>query len=148
MAEKVKIFDGALTTSYQASAALLMEGGAQSSTMALDFYFTVTGADTEVLWYLEFADAPNDADSEWVREVAEEDTGGGVTRMPIVVRRFNANNSTPTGLAAGSYGLTTQFVRRHKYFRIQIAIAGGGGAVPACKVYSQFGLSAILPRTS
>ena len=139
-----KIFDAALTTSFVASKPLLMVGGAAN--VSLDFLFEIITAATGVLWFLEYTDAdPNVAATQWFREVAEEDNGGGAVDMPVVERRFRANGGAD--LAVDDHALSVQFVRKHLYYRVQLAIAAGGGAVTRMRVFAQFGGAANSPST-
>ena len=117
-----------------------------AANISLDFLFEIITAATGVLWFLEYTDAdPNVAATQWFREVAEEDTGGGAVDMPVVERRFRANGGADLGVA--THGLSVQFVRKHEYYRVQVAIAAAGGAVTRMRVFAQFGAAANSPST-
>lgn len=148
-----KIFDAALTdatlpgpTGFLATTPLLMVGS--DAHVSLDFLFTIAGGATGVVWYLEFTeDDPNAAATVWAREIAEEDGGGGVVDMPVVVRRFRAHGAVIADLPNGEHNLSAQFLRKHKYFRVQVGIITGGGGVARMQIFAQFGLAANTPVT-
>lgn len=105
----------------------------------LDFDLTVTVL-ANVEWYLEWtSDSPNDASARLRREVAEEDIGGGVVRMPKVVRNFQENGGA--ALAAGTHRLNCQFVKEGQFFRIQIRAQAG--TVTRAIVSTPFGTAPI-----
>ena len=120
-----------------------------SDHVSLDFLFTILTAATGIVWYQEFTDGdPNATATTWYREVAEEDTGGGVVNIPVVVRRFRTNGAVITDLPAGTHALSAQFVRKHKYFRAQMAFVAGGGTVSSMQVFAEFGAVANSPVIS
>lgn len=109
--------------------------------VVLDFLATVTVL-AAIDWFLEFTgDNPLSAAAVWNQELAEEDAGGGVVAMPKVVRTFKENGGA--NLAIGTHSLSCQFVRTHKYCRIQArvnAVPAGGAA--SLQVSTQFGIPA------
>lgn len=133
----ITIFDAPLTTSFQASSPVLM----QDKHVALDFLIVVTVL-AAVEWFLEFTgEDPNAAASQWYREIAEEDNGGGQTDMPIAVRTFRAAGGT--NLPAGTHPLDAQFQKVHKFFRVQIRAASG--TVTRTRIQAQFGSVPVSP---
>jgi hypothetical protein len=119
----VQILNAVLSPVFVPSAALLLEG----DHLTLDFLFDANGT---VQWYLEFTGGdPNDAATQWYREVSEESAGGGAVAMAPVVRTFT--------VTAVSRALSTQFVRKHKLARVQISASIG---TPRAMVFAPFGL--------
>jgi hypothetical protein len=114
------------------------------SKISLDFVIPVAaGADGVVDWYFEFTDDSTGSAPLWYREVAEENAGGGVVSMPLVVRTFEkaGGGALP---AAATYYFSTQFERFHKIFRIQIRGSTGTFTEPA-QVGSNYGLPVNAP---
>ena len=133
----VKILDQALSTSFEASTPLLVS----SERVTVDFLLAIT-AQAGVEWYLEFTDGdPNNANTQWYRELAEEDNGGGLTDIPLVVRAFKAAGGANPGV--GTFAASAQFIRTHKFFRIQIRAASG--TVTRARIFGQFGIKAVTP---
>lgn len=129
----VELFNGALGAAFAPTRYLLLSG----ERLALDFDITVAGAPATVEWFMEFTSQnPSDPATSWHREVAEEDIGGGVTHMPVVVRDFAA-------LAAGTTRLSAQFIRAHDFVRLQMRAAVG--AVPNLAVTAPFGSQPAAP---
>jgi hypothetical protein len=136
---KTKVFDKALTTSYAATTPLMMAAGR----VTMDFLLTVA-TEAAVQWYLEFTDDnPNNASTQWFRELAEEDAGGGVVAIPLVVRTFKESSATLTNLQAGTFAGSAQFARTHKFFRLQIRASSG--SVTRAQIWGQFGVAAVTP---
>lgn len=118
-----------LTTSFVASKVFAISG----ERITVDWLAVVTTAPTEIQWYFEFgSDLTN-----FFREVDEEDLGDGNVDMSKVVRSFKENGGAL--LAAGTHRLSTQFVRRHQFCRMQARIVAGGGAA-TITVDERFGL--------
>ena len=131
----LQIFEAQLTAVNQASQPFLIP----ADKVVLDFDFDVTVLAT-VEWFLEFTgDDPNNAaqgTTVWAREVAEEDIGAGVVHMPIVIRDFSA--LAVGNLAAGTaQARDAQFVRTHKFCRVQIRASAG--TVTRARIRAQFG---------
>jgi hypothetical protein len=106
------LYNSTLTNAFQPSQLVMLTAGR----LTLDFAITVpSGPAATIRWYLEFASSPN---GPWYREVAEEDSAGGVVLMPAVIRTFAANAGT--NLPAGSYNFSTQFSRQEALARVQI----------------------------
>jgi hypothetical protein len=129
---------GALAAAFAPSAPFVLVG----DRITIDFTIGVTVPGL-VEWFMEFTEENPVTTAEWFREVAEEDQGGGITEMPIVIRRLAASSpgAPPfVNLAAGTHRITTQFVRHHQIARIQARAAGtatmlavvrfGGAAIP------------------
>jgi hypothetical protein len=107
----VTIFNKRLTSSFQPSLALMLS----ASEVTLDFHLVVAAVAGTVQWYLEFSADPA---GRWSREVAEEDVGLGVVKMPEVIRTFMDNNGAT--LAIGTHDLDVEFRRRQQFVRIQL----------------------------
>jgi hypothetical protein len=141
------IFNAALTSEFKATKPFLMNAGR----VTLDFTIDVTEGGSEevptsqIEWYLEFTSAdPNAVDTEWFREVAEQNLPGpGTTNMPMVVRIFNKADGTL--LTVGTYSLSTQLTRSHDYCRAQIRAATGEATAI---IRSVFGGDALSPTLS
>jgi hypothetical protein len=127
----MRIFNAVPTSSFVPSLPSVLVAGK----ITLDFKIPVeTGDSALVEWFLEYAEDPN----EWFQEVAEDAQTGGAVAMPIAVRTFNANGGG--GLAGGAvYRVSTQFLRHHKLFRIQLK-ASAGTFVQPIEVWSRFDL--------
>lgn len=133
---------GPLTGAFVPSAPFVMA----ADRVTIDFTIVVTTPGL-IAWFIEFTDEDPTTTVEWFREVAEEDQGGGVTEMPVVIRYLRDNSPAfPTfvNLPAGTHRLSAQFVRHHKIARIQARITGGGAAA-TMRAVSQFGTPAIAP---
>ena len=108
----------------------------QAERMTFDFEFTVAAGGSTVEWYMEFtSENPNAPTTRWKREVAEEDIGGGVVHMPNVVRDFV--------LLAGAAARSCQFVRAHRFCRLQIRVSAG--AATSVRIDAPFGLGVAAP---
>lgn len=117
------IFNQDLTGSFVATRSLLIT--ADEVTL---FWTLVTAGENPVFveFYLEFCVGDPTNDTNWFREVDEEDTGDGVVNMAKVIRTFHENGGA--GLAAGTHRLSTQFLRNAPMVRLQVRINGGGSA--------------------
>jgi hypothetical protein len=116
----ITIFNRTLTGSFVASQSIVVVNNAVS----LNFTLTVTNGPATIEWYLELgSDEATPTNSEWFRELAEEDPGNGAVALPIVVRTFAANGGG--GLADGTYRLDAELVRRAKMARVQIRATAG-----------------------
>ena len=115
------VFSGALGAGFAAGTPFFLY---QDNTyVVLDFEAVVTVA-ASIEWFLEFTSGnPNDVGAEWYQETAQEDAGGGVVGMPKVLRTLQANGGGT--LAAGTHRVSTQFVRKHLYARIQVRQSAG-----------------------
>jgi hypothetical protein len=126
-----KIFDAALTTTFQPSQPIQFV----AEKITIDFEAVITQATTRVLWYFEYTDGdPTSAGTNtlWFRETAEENQGGGNVAMPVATRwlAVQGSNNQPAPLPVGTHRMSMQFLRSHRYYRIQTAVeAGGGNAV-------------------
>lgn len=117
----VIILNATLTGSFQPSTFVMLA----ANKLTLDFDIVVpAGPAATIQWYLEFASAPA---GPWRREIAEEDSAGGVVLMPEVVRTFAVNAGTQ--LPTGSYALSAQFVRQEALARIQMRVTAGAASV-------------------
>lgn len=122
---------------FNPSAPVLLQG----DHLVIDFTLVIGTAATQVRWYIEYAeDDPNSANTLWFRELAEEDNGGGQVDMPIVIRSFRDNGGA--NLPAATYQVSVQFVRKHKFARLQAEIVAGGGTCTMTAV-ERVGLPAL-----
>jgi hypothetical protein len=132
----VRLFNKALTSSFQASSALLVA----TDTVVLDFFIDV-GSDVVIQWYLEFSEDPSDTTG-WAREVTQEVTGQGAVGHFLALRTFYPNGSTGPLTAVGSpYALETEFVRRAKFARAQIKAVSGAADV---EIIAPFGSPVVM----
>ncbi len=129
-ANLIQLFNGPLSSSYRATQWLAIS----SREITLDFELACSGGPSTVEYYLEFS---NDPSGPAYREIAQEDAGGGVVLMPVVVRTFADNNGT--NLADGTHFFDTEYVRRHRLVRVQIRATAG---TVRAKVTAPFGLLA------
>ena len=130
-----QLFNAPLTSSFQPTQAILLA----AENLTLDFFFTVT-VNANVAWYLEFTEGdPTAASTLWARETAEEDPGGGVVAMPLVIRTLQQNGGGV--LAPGTYGISAQLVRKHMYARAQIRASVG--TITTMQVVAPFGVPTI-----
>ena len=111
-----RLFKGPLSATFQATKWLAIS----AREITIDFDLTCSSGPSTVQYYLEFA---NDPAGPVYREVAQEDAGGGVVLMPVVVRTFADNGGT--NLPDGRYFLDTEYVRRHRLVRVQIKASAG-----------------------
>lgn len=128
----VLLFDSTLNNTFQPTKPLMLADG----TLALAFLVVVTGGvSAAVQFYLEYTDGnPNDKNTQWFREVDEQDTGSGVIMMSQTIRTFQLNNGG--NLPAGTYGFSPQFKRLAQFSRVQISVAAGAATA---KVLAPFG---------
>ena len=114
---KIQLFKRTLTTAYQPTAAFAIN--AFELTLLWEAV-VAAGTAGSIEWYLEFSDD----NVKWYREVAEEDVGGGVVGMPLVVRTFKANGGA--ALPAGATTrMDTEFRRRNALCRVQVKASAG-----------------------
>ena len=124
MGPPIQIFNATVNVGFQVTDPVMLVG----ESFSFDFLITVTTA-AKIEYFLEFTGAdPNDAATQWYREVAEEDVGSGVVNMPVVVRDFQ-ENATGAVLPVGVHALSNQFTRRHLFARAQIQAASGAATV-------------------
>lgn len=135
----IELFNAALPVSpaaYAQTSAFHIEG----ERFAVDVELTV-GTAGPVDFYLEYSEE-NPSSGRWFREIAEEDQGGGVTEMPLVVRTLRAEGSPFANLAAGTHRVTLQFIRTHKFGRINMRMRSGAASA---RIVSVFGVKAVVP---
>lgn len=111
-----------LTGAFQPSDFLMLAG----AEMTLFWKLTTTGGPTTVEFYLEFTDDPTGKTPSWFQEVDEQDTGVGVIKMSKTVRTFYENGGA--ALADGVHRLSTQFVRKAPFGRIQARVTAGAAS--------------------
>jgi hypothetical protein len=114
MAENI-LFNAKAPNSFTPSKAVFIN----ARRIVLRFSITVIGSPTTVQCYLEFSGNPK---TQWFRELAEEDDGGGAVQMPAVIRTITApgGDNLPVGITA----VDMQFVRDEQFVRVQLACAG------------------------
>jgi hypothetical protein len=132
------IFNAALGAAFAPSRPFLLNG----DKLVFDFDIVVAaGPDAVIEFFEEFAsDNPLDPNTRWYRQTAEEDIGGGVVHMPIVVRDFQKNGTGP--LPPGTHRLSVPLVRTHHFCRLQIRITAG---FATANIVVPFGVQAIAP---
>lgn len=131
----VILFNGATLpvapAAYAASAPFLLTG----DRITLDFTADISSAGP-LDWYFEFTSGnPYSADTHWFREVAEEDTGGGVTEMPLVVRTLRGEGSPYNNLPTGTTRVSLSFIRTHLIARLRARMRSGAGSLHAIAVF-------------
>ncbi len=124
------LFNGPLTGSFVATQPFAIS----AREFTLQFELETSGGPSTVEYYLEFGDAPA---GPWYREIAQEDGGGGVVLMPMVVRTFADNNGT--ALADGTHLLDSEYVRRNRLVRVRMRVTAGAARA---KVQAPFGIAA------
>lgn len=130
----LELFNGAAAAAFTPSKPFLISG----ERTTLDFLFTLPAPGATLEWFLEFtSDDPNAAAARWAREVAEEDVGGGVTNMPLVLRNF-------AGIV-NDEKRSCQFVRAHRFCRVQFRLAAASPAIDNVTILAPFGLLAQSP---
>jgi hypothetical protein len=121
------MFNGPLSSGYRPTKAVLIS----ATEFTVDFELVISGSTATVQYYLEFGEDP-DPNAKWYREIAEEDAGGGVVLMPVVIRSLAANAGG--NLPVGTHLLDAEFKRRHRFVRLQLSSAG----TVACTVTAPF----------
>jgi hypothetical protein len=135
VAIEIVLFNAAAPVAFAPSKPLLMS--ADKFTVDFDIVVPAAGGPSKLEWFLEFAtDDPLDAGTRWAREVAEEDVGAGVTDMPDVVRNFSA-------LPDGTSHKSAQFIRAHRFVRIQLQLAAG--LISQVTIRAPFGVTPARP---
>ena len=108
---------------YAASNPLMVSGGR----LMLLFEAVVT-TPGPLDFYLEYTDEDPSVDR-WYREVAEEDSGGGVTEMPYVVRTWRGEGSPVSDLPAGTHRAAMPFVRTGVFVRVRARMRSGSATL-------------------
>lgn len=129
----IDLFNAALAPGFAASEPFEIVGEAVS----LDFEVAVTALATVQFYLEQTGEDPRAAGSRWFRELSEEVSPGGAVDMAIVVRTLRANGGAALGV--GTHRLSAQFVRRHKFARVQIAASAG---TATARIWAPFGIIA------
>jgi len=119
----VTIFNAGLGAAFVPSSAILIAG----NSITLDFEVVVTGAPATVQFFLEqSSDKPTLSTARWFQEMSEETASGGVVVQAKVIRTFQENGGAL--LAAGTHRMSTQFIRKHRFARIQMRVTVGAAS--------------------
>jgi hypothetical protein len=129
----VQLFNGALGASFTPSSTLMLVAGQ----LTLDFLVVASSGPTTLKYFLEFS-----ADGvTFFPETAEEDAGGGVVLMPLVLRTLADNGGTAIANNT-AFKASCQFVRQHKFARVQMQVTAGAASVTLSAL---FGAIPIFP---
>lgn len=112
---KQKVLNG----TFRPSQPLLLTSGE----MTLFWSVVASAGPTTLQFYLEFSDDQ----VTWFQEVDEQDTGSGVVKMSKAIRTFYENGGA--ALANGTHKLSTQFVRKAPFARVQARVTAGAAQI-------------------
>lgn len=136
----IDIFSGALGVTFAPTQPFLLH----AEKVTVDFVVDVTIGPAVVEWYLEYTSGnPNDTNTIWYREVAEEDVGGGVVHMPKVVRNLEDNDDDNHQLTQGIHYMSAQMVRAHNLCRLQVRLNPVPVAMATMRITVPIGYPAV-----